>query len=139
MHLVPALQLVAGHLGVEEPVRAKAGHRSPGPDREVLGRLRQKELSWLQAFQLVARLGRGDLLEMQLTRRDVERGNADHLSIGQQGNQVAGAACLQEGVGDHGAGSHLVDDFAAHNALRVGGVLHLFADRDLTTLPDEPD
>ena len=137
LHPVPSLQFVAGVVDVEEPVRADgmngAGSRLGGRARG----LRHEEFAGLQALQFAGNPGRIGLEDHQLPRRHVQRGEAHRGAIGDQRDEEVVPLRLQERVRHHGAGGDRLHHLAAHDPLGLGGVLGLFADRDLPAEPDK--
>ena len=137
LHPVPPLQLVTGRIDVEEPVGTDGMNGSGSGLGGLAGGLRQEKFAGLQALQFAGHLGRVGLEDHQLPRRDIQRGQPHCDATGDQGDDVVVPLRLQKRVRDHGPGGNRLDHLAPHDPLGLGGVLGLFADRDLPAELDQ--
>ena len=137
LHPVPPLQLVAGRIHVEEPIRTDGLNRPGSGLGRVAGGLRHEKFAGLQAFQFAGHLGRANLQYDHLPRRDVQRGDPHRRPIGDQGNEEVVPLRFQERIRDHGPGGDRLDHLSAHEPLGLGGVFGLFADGDLPAELDQ--
>ena len=129
-HLVAPLQLVAGGLHLEHPVRPDCAHHSATPLGEAVVRLGHEEFAGLQPLKLVFDLGRAGLHEHQLARRYIHGGQADGRIPADERDHEVVAPRFEERFRDHGARSESLDDLPAHDPLGFGRILDLVANRD---------
>ena len=69
---------------------------------------------------------------------NIERGQPHRGGGGHQGDDVVVPLRLQERIRHHGTGGDRLDHLAPHDPPGLGGVLGLFADRDLPAELDQP-
>ena len=132
---VGARQVFARQLGVEFPCLAR-GHCGDGRSDRMIRR--NDELAGFVAPERSLDVGRGDDLEDEIARGDVEGSEPGSRAAGIHRHEIVIPVSYEPVVRQHGARRHRLDHRPANDAFGQLGIFDLLTNRDAVPLGDEP-